>query len=87
MKVFFVELFLKQVLVFTFTCVEYMSFENTMGKGEIALNEQFLLFSQCLLPCWRTFYHFHQIQDCRLQTLSSWKSVEFVVWERIKHSR
>ena len=31
----------------------YMSavevFENTVGKGEIACNEQFLLFPQCLL--------------------------------------
>ena len=25
-------------------------FENIMGKGEIALNEQFLLFPQCFLP-------------------------------------
>ena len=24
-------------------------FENIVGKGEIALNEQFLLFSQCFL--------------------------------------
>ena len=33
-------------------------FENTVGKGEMARNEQFLLFSQCFLPVWRTF---HQI--------------------------
>ena len=26
-----------------------------MGKGEIACNEQFLLFPQCFLPLWRTF--------------------------------
>ena len=26
------------------------SFENNVGKGEIACNEQFLLFSQCFLP-------------------------------------
>ena len=26
-----------------------MSFENTAGKGEIARNEQFLLFLQCFL--------------------------------------
>ena len=26
------------------TCLQYMSFENTVGKGEIAYNEQFLLF-------------------------------------------
>ena len=34
------------------------TFENTAGKGEIARNEQFLLFPQCLLPIWITFCHF-----------------------------
>ena len=28
----------------------YKSFENTVGKGEIAQNEQFLLFPPCFLP-------------------------------------
>ena len=46
------EPFLKQALVFT--CLQYKSFENTVGKGEIAFNEQFLLLSQCYLPVWRT---------------------------------
>ena len=46
------------------------SFENTMGKGEIARNEQFLLFTWCFMSFWRAFCHFHQIQNCRLQTLS-----------------
>ena len=27
-----------------------LAFENTVGKGEIARNEQFLLFPQCFLP-------------------------------------
>ena len=27
--------------------LQYNSFKNTMGKGEIARNEQFLLFPQC----------------------------------------
>ena len=36
-------------------------FENTMGKGEIARNERFLLFPKCFLHIWRTIYHFHQI--------------------------
>ena len=36
-------------------------FENTVGKGEIARNEQFLLFPQCFQPVWITFCHFHQI--------------------------
>ena len=37
-------LFPKQALVFT--CLQYKSFENTVGKGDIAHNEQFLLFPQ-----------------------------------------
>ena len=51
--------FPKQALVFT--CLQYKSFKNTVGKGEIACNEQFLLLPQCFLPIWRTFYQFHQI--------------------------
>ena len=34
---------LKQALVFT--CLQYMSFANTVGKGEIAHTERFFLFS------------------------------------------
>ena len=45
-----------------------------MGKGDIAHSEQFLLFPQCVLPFKRTSSHFHQIQNCRLQTLSVYKS-------------
>ena len=44
--------FPKQALVFT--CLQYKSLENTVKKGEIARNEQFLLFPQCFLPIWRT---------------------------------
>ena len=32
------------------TCLLYKSLENTEGKGEIARDEQFLLFPQCFLP-------------------------------------
>ena len=67
------------------TGLQYKSFENTVGIGEIARNEQFLLFPQSFPPLWRTFCHFHQIQSCRLQTLPVWKSMKFVVWERVKH--
>ena len=35
----------KQALIFT--CQLYKSFENTVGKEEIARHEQFLLFQQC----------------------------------------
>ena len=49
--------FPKQALVFT--CLQYKSFENAVGKGEIAPNEQLLLFPQCFPPVWKTFFHFH----------------------------
>ena len=62
----------------------FQSFENLVGKGEIACNGQFLLFPQCFIPVWRTVCHFHQIWNCCLQTLSVWKSLKFVVWDRVK---
>ena len=45
-----------------------------------------VFFPQCFLPVWRTLYHFHQIWNCRLQTLWVWQSLKFVVWERVKQS-
>ena len=69
---------------FLCVCILRKSFKNTVGKGEIVHNEQFLLFSQCFLPIWRTFCHFHQIWNCHLQTLLVWKSLKCGVWERFK---
>ena len=57
---------------------------KTLGKGEIARNEQFLLFPKCFLPVWTTVFHFHQIWNCCLQTPSVLKSLKFVVWEWVK---
>ena len=74
--------FSKQALVFT--CVLYKSLENTVRQGEIAHNEQFLLFPQCFLPFQKTVCHFQQIWNCCLQTLPVWKSPKFFVWERVK---
>ena len=71
--------FPKQTLVFT--CLHYKSFENTVGKGEIARNEQFLFFPQCFQTIRITFSHVYQISNCRLQTFSVWNSLKFVVWE------
>ena len=59
------------------------SLENTAGNGEIARDEQFLLFPQCFLPIWSTLCYFHLIPNSHLQTLSIWKSLKFVVWERV----
>ena len=44
-------------------------FLETVGKGETARNEQFLLFPQCFLTIWRTFCHFHlanEIVVCKI---------------------
>ena len=48
--------FPKQALVFT--CLQYKSFENDVGKGEIARNEQFLLFSTVFSTCMETLLPF-----------------------------
>ena len=55
-------------------------FEKTVGKGEIARNEQFLLFPQCFLSVLRSFCNF------LLQALSVLVSLNFVVWERVNTS-
>ena len=48
---------------------------KTLGKGETAHNKQFLLFPQCFLSIWKAFCHFNQRRNCRLQTLSIWKTL------------
>ena len=61
-----------------FTCLQYKGFEN------IALYKQFLLFPQCFLHFWKTCCRYNQIGNCRLQTLEDWKSLNFVIRERVK---
>ena len=56
-----------------------------MRKGEIAHYEQFLLFPQCFLTYQRTFCHFKQIRNYRLQALSVWRSLKIVVWEKVNN--
>ena len=60
-----------------------MSFGNTVVKGDIALNEQYLLFPQCFLPFWEILCHCYKIGNFRLQTLSVWNRLKFVVWKRV----
>ena len=48
--------FPKQALDFTY--LQYKSFENTVGKGEIARNEQFLLSPQCFFFLLKNFLPF-----------------------------
>ena len=55
-----------------------------LGKGEIARNYYSFFFPQCFQPFWRTRHHFHQIKSCHMQTVRVWKSLKFVIWERVK---
>ena len=68
-------------------CLHYKSFEKkkkkTVRKGEIARNEQYLLYPLCFLPLRRVFYHLHNILNFRLQTFQFGRVLRFFVWERV----
>ena len=68
-----------------FMCLQYKSSENTVGKGEIAHNEQFLLFPQCFLHSWENFQPFlttFEIVVCKLIQFGLVQNI--VAWERVK---
>ena len=59
-------------------CLQEKIFENIVGKGEIAHNEQFLLFPTVFPTHWdglsAIFIEFEIVV---------WKSLNFVVWEKV----
>ena len=55
-------------------CLQHKSFENTVGKGEIARNDQFLLFPQCFLPVLKNFQLFSS--NLRLSSANSFSLEE-----------
>ena len=69
--------FPKQALVFTFLL--YKTLENTVGKGEIACKEQYLLFPQCFLSFRRTFCNFIKLEIvvCNLFWFGGVKNLPF----------
>ena len=57
---------------------------KTLQEKEKLLERSNFSFSPwCCLSVWRTFCHFHQLWNCCLQTISVWKSLTYVVWERV----
>ena len=50
---------------------------STVGKGEIAHNEQSILFPQCFLPFRRTFCHFYKIK--KMSSASSFILEEYKI--------
>ena len=53
--------------------------ENIVRKGEIACNKQVILFSQFFLPYMALTFHFKCNSKCRLQFVSIWTGLNFVV--------
>ena len=62
------------------------SLENTVRKGEIARNKQFLLFPQCFLPVCRIFFPFLSNLKVSSAISVSFAQSKFVVWERVKYA-
>ena len=55
-------------------CLQYKSFENTVGKGEIARNEQFLRFPQCFFTKMESFLLF--LSNLKLSSANSFSLEE-----------
>ena len=67
-----------------FLCVCSKSLLKTLREKEKLLVKSNFSFSPSVfVPILRTTCHFHQIRNCRLQSLSVWKSLKFVPWERV----
>ena len=64
-----------------FTCLQYKSFENTGGKGEIAHYEQFLLFPIRFLPILENFLPFSLSLSANS---SGWKSLKLSFGKGLK---
>ena len=68
-------------LALVLTCLWYKSFGNNAGKGEIARNEQFLLFPQCFYLFAEKSAIFIKVKIVVCEPFSVWQSRKFVVWE------
>jgi hypothetical protein len=67
-----------------FLCVCSTSLLKTQWEKEKLLVTSNFSFSHSVFYLfWKHLYHFQQIWNCRLQTLSVWKRLKLVVWERV----
>ena len=75
----------RQALVFT--CLHYKSFKNAESKGEIARNEQFLLFPQCVSIHLENFPPFSSnLKLSSANELFQFESLKFVVWDKVRNN-
>ena len=66
-------------------CMQYKSFENFLGKGEIARDEQYLIFPHCFLLFFENSVILikFEIVFFELFQFSVWKSLKLVIWKRL----
>ena len=74
----------KQTLAFT--CLQYKSFENTVGKGEIARNEQFLLFPTVFSTRLENYLTFSTNMKLLSANPFNLDSLKIVVWKRVERA-
>ena len=55
-------------------------------KEKLLFTSNFSFSHSVFLPIRKTFCHFHQIWNCRLQSLPVSKSLKIVVWEKVKEA-
>ena len=67
-----------------FWCVWSTSLMKTLWEKKLLVTSNISFSHIVFYPFGELFAFFHQIQNCRLQTLSVWKSLKFVIWERVK---
>ena len=63
-----------------FTCLQYSLLKTLWEKEKLLITSNFS-FPHSVFYLLRTVCILSQIQSCRLQTLSIWKSLNFVVWK------
>ena len=73
------------VLALVFTCLLYKTFENTVGKGEIARKEQLLLFPEFSIRL-ENFLPFSLNLKLSPSNSFVWKGLKLFVLERVKGS-
>ena len=63
-------------------CLQYESFENTWENEKLITTSNFSFSRSVFFTLLENFFHFHEIWNCHLQTLSNWKNLKLVLWER-----
>ena len=64
-------------------CIRSVLKKKLQKKERLLLKSNFSFSLSVFLPVGKTFCHFHQMWNYHPQSLSLWKSLKFVIWERV----